>query len=61
VALAHRNLQELTDEQRRLVATGLNRILVELGQPEQTIGDWWNLIAFSATRGQDTYPDLACR
>jgi hypothetical protein len=52
VALAHQNLQELSDEQRRQVAAGLNRILVELGQSEQTISDWWNLIAFPQLGGR---------
>jgi hypothetical protein len=52
VALAHENLHELSDDQRRQVAAGLNQILVELGKPRQEISDWWNLIAFSHLGGR---------
>jgi hypothetical protein len=52
VALAHDNLHELSDDQRRQVAAGLNQMLVELGEAEQEISDWWNLIGFPQLGGR---------
>jgi hypothetical protein len=52
MSLARDDLHGFTDEQRRQVAAGLNRILSELGYPEQEISDWWNLVAFPELDGR---------